>query len=747
MQRNVPSLIRLSLSVLVLASLALPAQSQQKYRLTFDQIFRGAEPRLTRPLPNVTGWADDDHYLELRRKEGEKPGGVYAVDAASGRDSLVRDPELYRDLVGQGVDPAAPATADDAWTKLIYSKENDLYLLNTETKAFTRLTSTPGEEKNPVISPDGRMVAFTRDNNLYGVTLADGKEIQYTSDGSDVIKNGWASWLYYEEILGRPTRYRAFWWSPDGARLAFYRFDDSPVPVFPLYNAEGVHGFVEQERYPKAGDPNPSVRFGIVPASGGPVTWAAFNEKDDQYFGMPFWTPDGKSVWVQWMNRGQDTLKIYAIDPPSGKKSLVYEEHQNSWVEWLEGIRFLAHGTGFIVRTDKDGWMHLYLHAMDGTLRNRLTGGKWSVADLLAVDDAKGLVYFTARKEASTRTDLYRVAIDGNGLTRLTTGPYSHAVKVSPTGKHFVTTYSNVGTPFRMALCGPDGSLLRALGDSREPRLDSTLLGKTEMFSIHIPDGYDLPAVWTLPPDFDPAKRYPVIISVYGGPLSATVNDSWKGIGNQWLAMEGAIQMSVDHRGSGHFGKEGAALMHRRLGTWEVRDYSDAVRWLRSRSFVDSTRICITGGSYGGYATCMALTAGADFFTHGFAISSVTDWRLYDSHYVERYMDSPAENPEGYTAGAVMTWAEKYKGVLSIVHGTMDDNVHMQNSIQLISRLEDLNKHFEFSLYPGGRHGIGGPKAIHLQTELYRFYYAYILRKDFPAKLFEGAGVRLGRRR
>ena len=655
--------------------------------------------------------------------------------------------DQFRDTVGPEVDPASPASSNASRTRLIYVKEKDLYFLNTETKEFKRLTNTPSEEKNPTLSPDGKFVAFTRDNNLFGIDLALGTEYQYTNDGSDVILNGWASWVYYEEILGRPSRYRAFWWSPDSKCIAFYRFDDTRVPVFPLFDAEGVHGSIEQERYPKAGDPNPAVRVGVVAATGGAIAWADFNEKDDQYFGMPFWTPDAHAVWVQWMNRGQDTLKIYAIDPRSGKKSLVMEEHQNAWVEWFEELMFLSGGKGFVLRTDKDGWMHLYLHAMDGTLRNRLTSGAWAVSDLLAIDEKQGRVYFTAKKEASTRTDLYRVNLDGGALTRLTFGPYTHSVKVSPAGSHFITTYSNVAAPSRMAVCNGDGKLIREIADSKEPQLDSTLLGRTELFTIPTADGYYLPAEWTLPTDFDTARRYPVIISVYGGPLAPTVSDGWKGIGNQWLAMEGAIQMSVDHRGSGHFGKEGAALMHRKLGTWEVRDYGAAVRWLRTLPYIDSTRICITGGSYGGYATCMALTAGADLFTHGLALFSVTDWRLYDSHYVERYMDSPAENPEGYLSGSVLTYADKYKGVLRIVHGTMDDNVHMQNSIQLISKLEDLNKRFEFMLYPGGRHGFGGPKATHLQSETYRFYYKYILQKEFPSSLFEGAGMLTRRRR
>jgi dipeptidyl-peptidase-4 len=203
--------------------------------------------------------------------------------------------------------------------------------------------------------------------------------------------------------------------------------------------------------------------------------------------------------------------------------------------------------------------------------------------------------------------------------------------------------------------------------------------------------------------------------------------------------------MAVDHRGSGHFGKEGVALMHRQLGKWEMADYGEAARWLRRQSFVDTTKICITGGSYGGYSTCMALTADADYFTHGIALFSVTDWKLYDSHYVERYMDSPSENPEGYKEGSVLTHAAKYKGVLRIVHGTMDDNVHMQNSIQLINALEDLGKHFEMMIYPGGRHGWGGPKALQLRDETNRFYYQYLLEKPFPAKLFEGVGMMRGR--
>ena len=736
MRRPYPrqSLIALLVGAVIFA--VCPLHAQDKLPLSFDQIFKSGEPKVTTQLPTVSGWADDDHYLITKRNAGDERPRTYSVEVGTGKEQVYRDLSQYASLVEQGIDVASPAAHNDAYTRLIYTKGKDLFFLNTETREFKRLTQSPNEEKNPTVSPDGSFVAFTRDNNLFAIDLKTGKESQYTSDGNEVTYNGWASWVYYEEILGRPSRYRAFWWSPDGSKLAFYRFDDTHVPMFPLYNADGVHGTIEKTRYPEAGDPNPEVKVGIVPVTGGPVVWADFNEKDDQYFGVPFWTPDAKRLFVQWMNRGQDTLIIYGIDPQTGKKTEVYREHQASWVEWFDSITFLEENKGFIIQTDKDGWSHLYLHVMDGRLVNRITDGKWNVVKLLALDNKKGLVYFSAKKEASTRTDLYRATFNGKNIERLTFGAFTNTISISPRGENFITTYSNASTPSRMALCSGSGKVLKDLADSKAEAFGKYMLAKSEMITIRTADGVDLPALWTLPLNFDGRRRYPVLIEIYGGPNGGTVVDRWQGIGGQWLAKEGVIQLAVDHRGSGHFGKEGVALMYRNLGKWEMHDYIEAVKWLRKQPFVDSTKICITGGSYGGYVTCLALTEGADYFTHGLALYSVTDWRLYDSHYVERFMDTPAENPEGYANSSVLTYASKLKGVLRIVHGTMDDNVHMQNVLQLIDKLEDANKHFEFMLYPGGRHGWVGPKALQLQNESYRFYYRYLLEKAFPEDLF-----------
>ncbi|MBA4312861.1 MAG: peptidase S9 family protein [Chlorobiaceae bacterium] len=717
--------------------IALIANAQEKKPLTFDQIFKNGEPKLIKSLPNVTGWADDDHYLEMKKNNGDETAKLYSVNVKTGVEVLYRDLDRFKSIVDSEIVMEKPSSHNESFDKLIYEKENDLYLLDTKNNEFRRLTNNKAEEKTPILSPDGKFVAFTREHDLFTIDLESGKEIRYTTDGSDVVYNGWAAWLYYEEIFGRSSKYKAFWWSPNSKQIAFYRFDETNVPVFPLYNSEGHHGFLENTRYPKAGDPNPEIKLGIIDLNKNKIEWADFDQKDDQYFGEPFWSPDGNQLVTQWMNRQQDSLILYSINLETGKKKPVYIEHQPSWVDWFEKMNFLKDGKSFIIQSDKSGWTHLYHYSMSGKLIKQITDGKWAVSNVLLADEKNEIIYFTAKKEASTSTDLYRVRFNGKELTRLTFGNFTHSINLSPNGKYFITTYSNIYTPSRMAIYDSQGKLVKELGDSKTEEFEKYKIAQSELFRVPTSDGFNLPVSWTLPTNFDQNKKYPVLISIYGGPNSPTVANSWGGLRGQWLAVEGVIQIAIDHRGSGHFGKEGVSLMHRQLGKWEMNDYIEVVKWLRKKQFVDSTKICITGGSYGGYVTSLALTYGADYFTHGLALYSVTDFKLYDSHYAERYMDSPAENPDGYKNGSAMNFVDKYKGMLRIVHGTMDDNVHMQNILQLVNALEDSKKHFELMIYPGGRHGWGGSKATHLRNDNYRFYYRYLLEKEFPENLFK----------
>ena len=712
-----PLMNKVATAIIFIVLSSLSAASQKK-ELSFDEIFGEQRPAISRPLPRIVTWIDDNHYVEIR--EDDTPNGRYRpmkVEAKTGKAVPYEGADL--NLPGQRV----------------FVKDNDIYY-TASNGGEKKLTDNVAPEVNPTLSPDGKWVAFTRMNNLYALEVGTGKEIAFTNENINGVYNGYASWVYFEEILGRASRYKAFWWSPDSRRISFMRFDDREVPVFPIYNSAGHHGFLENQYYPKAGDKNPSVRLGIVSVDEPSIIWADFNEKDDQYFGEPLWTPEGR-LWAQWMPRSQDNLKLYEVDLKDGHKKELYNETQKTWIDLdeRERITFLKSGKGFILMSDRSGWMHLYLHDKTGKEINPLTSGDFTVTGIEAIDEKNKQVYFTARKENSARIDFYKTGFNGKGLTRLTFGEYSHTINPSPAGKYFITTYSNLASPPAMALVDNKGRLVREIANSKGAQFETYRLPTTELVRVKSADGvFNLPMTITYPLNFDAAKRYPVLVSVYGGPNAGTVYDTWKPAGTEtsWWANEGLIQVSMDNRSSGHFGKTGMNYIYRQLGKYEIEDFMQCARWLRQKSFVDTSRICITGGSFGGYMTCMALTYGASVFTHGIANSSVTDWKLYDTHYTERFMDTPEENPEGYRATAVLSYVENYKGLLRIIHGTMDDNVHMQNSIQLIDKLQDLGKHFEFMLYPGERHGIRQLKGIHNRMEAYRFYYKYLLNKPMP---------------
>lgn len=712
---------KLWLPALVLGSFILfctPVWAQKK-NFTYDQLFKNAPSQVTKPLPDIRGWADDENYLEMRKSATDaSKEEIVSVNVKTGKavPYTGKTPAATETRRGRG---PAPSGISDA------------------------VNATP--------SPDGKWIAYTKkDNNLYVADTFAKKEIKLTTDGSDVIMNGYASWVYYEEILGRGSRYRAFWWSPDSRKICFMRFDDSKVPVFPIYVIKDQHGFLENQRYPKSGDPNPEVKLGVATIADGQTVWADFDPKQDQYFGTPIWSPSNELL-VQWMNRGQNNLKLYAIDLTSGSKKEVYDESQKAWIDLDEAnrVNFLEDGKKFIVKSDKDGWENLYLHDMEGKLVNAVTTGNFWGTNIVKVDEKSKEIYFRARKENSARYDFYKVGLNGKGLTRLSFGDYSHDhVNLSPNGKYFITTYSNLTTPSTMALVDSKGKIIRELGNSKGEEFDQYQLPKVEMVKVKSTDGlFDLPMVITYPVNFDPKKRYPVLVSIYGGPNAGTVYDRWRSVSgiSAWWAQEGIIQVAMDNRSSGHFGKKGLDFIHRQMGKWETEDYMACGRWLRQQSYVDTTKLAITGGSFGGYMTCMALTYGADVFTHGVANASVTDWHFYDTHYTERFMDTPAENPDGYKQTSVMSHAAKYRGLLRIVHGTSDDNVHMQNSITLVNKLQDLGKHFEFMLYPGERHGIGGSnaaKGLHNRTEAYQFYYQQLLNKPLPPQFTQPAAPR-----
>lgn len=677
----------------------------------------------------VLEWADDTHYII--RTLVENRNTVFRVeDVRTGKGKVTAAPVSPRQILSESLPAGASLSMTDAVSpdmkSVAFYRDNDLYYFTMGATSLKQLTKDDDAEVNARFSPDGSKIAYTKNKDLYVYDLEQNREIRITSDASDKIYNGYAAWVYMEEILGRASRYAAFWWSPDGNRIAWLRTDESEVPEFTIVRIDepdGLHGILEVTPYPKPGDPNPKVKMGIADLVSSKTTWVKTDYNTDQYIAWPFWTADSRNLAIQVINRDQNNLKIILADPATGDFKNIYEENTKTWLEFREDIHVMEDNSGFIIRSYKNGWENLYYQGWDGKMKAQLTNFDFRVNSIVRVDEKQRVVYFTATGPESTDMHAFRVGLDGKNILQITSGEGTHSVSISPLGSYFIDTWSSIADPGSIIAFDKRGKRIREIYRNPVPEFDPATGSKTEFVKIPTSDGlFNMPATITYPVNFDPAKKYPVIFTIYGGPDSKNVYNRWTGYNASWYANKGIITFRVDHRGSGQFGKKGLDYLHRNLGKWEILDYADAVKWLRTKPFVDPERIGITGGSYGGYMTCMALTKGAAFWTHGYAASSVTDWRLYDNVYTERFMDTPADNPDGYREGSALTFAKDLKGKLYLVHGDVDDNVHMQNTVYLISKLQDLQKPFGLMIYPGNRHGIGGMKGMHNRTSENRFW-------------------------
>ncbi len=691
----------LLIALALLAALSAQGQSALKgTRLTDTEILRGIPEGIVKPAPMPMGFPTEG---VLRYRAGSE---IYDYSLKDGSRTLVAPEPRFR--------PHANEQMVTGWV-------------------------------NPTWSPDSTKIAFTLENDLYSIDVHSKHVTRHTYDGSDLILNGYASWVYYEEIFGRPSQYRAFWWSPDSKVIAFYRFDNSQVPMFPIYSAKGKHGKLNQTRYPKTGDPNPEVKLGFVSADGGETVWADFDPKVDQYFGTPFWSGDGTKLMVSWMDRAQDNLQLYAVTPQTGSKVMVYKEHQDSWIDWMDDMLFTKEGI-YIVR-DFTGWQQIYFLSYDGRTFEQLTTGRnWSV-HLLQVD--KRHLLFTAKREASTRVDIYRLNLRSKEIQRLSYGPYNFSgVTVSEDGKTLSALVSNYRTPTQLvAITIPNsGDVIpekhvKVVYDSKGEKFNDYAIALPELVYVTTRDGVRLPAAVTWPVDFDKNKRYPVKVNIYGGPDNPQVREGWRGVtmATQWWANHGVIQVTLDNRAGGHYGKKGVESVYRYLGVLELQDFCDGIDHFRKMSFVNEDKIGVEGFSFGGTMTALCVTEGNEHFQYGIAGGGVYDWGLYDTHYAERYMDRPQDNPDGYKASRVIDRTGNYRGdasnMLRITHGTGDDNVHFQNTLQLIDQLQRDHKDFELMIYPDGMHGYRGDQGMHSSLQDYKFWYRYLLEQPLPEVL------------
>ena len=636
---------------------------------------------------------------------------------------------------------------------------------------FTDFPFRPEGAVNLTYSPDSTKMAFTRDNNPWVVDIATKGETQLTFDGSDVILNGYSSWVYYEEILGRPTHYCAFWWSPDSKKIGFYRFDNSEVPVFPIYspfaedadrsgmglaysqnagaavalpNVSPTGGSVRMTRYPKCGDNNPKVRIGIVNIQNGFTAWADFDENDDQYFGTPFWGADSESFYIQREPRTQNTLDLYAVSPVDGSKKHIYHETYKTWLDWIDGMLFGRDGI-YMVRSFETNWQQIYYLSYDGSVLKRLTDGEnWrmSLVDVKEGKAVKGFdgssseVLFVAERDSRVRSGLYSVC---KGVIRNISDPSMNvaSVKVSPDQRYAVALASNSRTPSQVWIYDLRKTAKSfKVADMAGEDFDASNYALPEHITMTTKDGLVLPAMIVYPKDFDATKKYPVHVDIYGGPDSPQVNDRFRSpLYYQWYAENGIIEVVADCRASGHNGRKGLDQIYRRLDEREVLDFVEWAEYLKSLSYVQGDKIGVEGFSFGGTMTALLVMNHPDAFHYGIAGGGVYDWALYDTHYTERFMDTPANNPEGYASTKVVASAANYpvteknydgSVMLKLTHGTGDDNVHFQNTLLLVDALQKAGKKFELMIYPDGMHGYRGYQGKHFSEANRAFWLKYL---------------------
>jgi dipeptidyl-peptidase-4 len=691
-------------------------------------------------------------YLRPRGDGTRSTNILCAYDVYDGKEAVLFEPPA-------GTNHARLSLSSYQWSprgdSILVSGDRDLWLVPIPQGSPRRLTHAEGAEEVPDFSPDGDRIAFVRSNNLFALELATGKEKQLTFDGGESISNGRLDWVYGEEFSHVVHSGRAYQWSPDGSRLAFLQLDERPVPQYPLTDFLRTRPAVRCQRYPKAGDTNPIASARCVDVTRArPRVLSMPLSTNVEYVVPEFsWTPDSRSVAVMTLNRGQNELEVFLWDGTGrGQPSLLLQETDSAWLNVFDAPLFLARSpaeagetslrketpgrasrssgsrkavTPFVWLSERDGWLHAYRY--DERLSPRqLTRGDWQIEasslpswseQAVETDPDNRWIYFSATHPDPRERHVYRARLDGSGLERLTREPGTHYQKLSPDGRHMLETFSAIDQPPLTRVLRCDGTVMATL----ERRSDRWKDFATASFEFHEVSGTEakFDAQLIKPADFDPSKKYPVIVYVYGGPHAQVVRNHWPAVqpGLQLLAQAGFLIWSLDNRGSWGRGHDWEKRIFRNLGTNELADQLAGIAYLKTLPFVDTNRFGIYGWSYGGYMTLYALTHAPDVFKCGVAGAPVTDWKFYDTIYTERYMRTPQENPAGYKTSSPLAAASRLKARVLLIHGTSDDNVHLQNTMNFLEALTKANRPYELQIQPGQMHGFSGEAANRFLNE------------------------------
>ena len=727
MRRNRHAIAAVLAAILLAA--ALDGQAQQR-ALTIEDIY-DPEQRVDfsgSPASDVE-WLDATSYLTPGRGRGAR---WQRVEADSGDASPFADTDRMAEVLA-ALPGVTGAEANGLTRDLDFNPErtgvlltigDDLYVYDFGTERATRLTDTPGTEELATFSPDGRLVAFVRGNNLFVTGLSGGSERALTADGTAEILNGKLDWLYQEEIYGRGI-FRGYWWSPDSSHVAFLQLDERQVLEYTVVDHMPYRPAIEVTDYPKAGDTNPTVRLGVAGVAGGAVTWIDLGaaRTEDLLVVDVGWTPDSSGVVHQVQDREQTWLDLRLADRSTGQSRNLLRETTAAWVNpngdplWLEDGDFLW-------LSERSGFKHVYRYDAEAARGTPVTSGRWDVRTLYGVDERNGWIFYASSEASPIGEDIYRVRLDGSERSRLSSGGGTHSASFSPDFARYVDVWSTAARPSQVRLHRADGTEIRVIDANPVPALDRYALAVPEFVQVDTRDGFTMEGMLLKPPDFDPARRYPVYQFTYSGPGASQVRDRWGGtqyMFHQLLAQQGIVVWLLDNRSASGKGAESQWTVYRRLGEFELQDLEDGIAWLQRQGWVDPSRIVLSGWSYGGFMTAYAMTHSTSW-TAGIAGGPVTDWRDYDTVYTERLMMTPQNNPDGYRRTAPRHAAADLQGRLLLVHGTMDDNVHMQNTLQFAYELQRAGKDFELMLYPRSRHSVTDPQLnLHLRRTMLDF--------------------------
>ena len=726
--------MRLALFALMTLATVLPTHAE---KLTLEAITGSAPlsgPTLTKPQVAPDG----SRVTFLRGKDSDRNRlDLWEYDIASGQTRLLVDSSVV--LPGEEVlsdeekarrerqrIAALSGIVDYQWSPdgkaLLFPLGGELYfydLAKSGKDAVRKLTDGGGFATDPKISPKGGFVSFIRDRNLWVIELASGRETQLTRDGSDVIGNGVAEFVADEEM----DRHTGYWWAPDDSAIAFARIDETPVPVQKRYEVYPDRTEVIEQRYPAAGDDNVLVQLGVIaPKAGAKPRWIDLGADQDIYLARVDWR-DPQRLTFQRQSRDQKKLELIETTLATGTQRTLVTETSKTWVPLHSDLRFLKNGR-FLWSSERSGFEHLYMASEDGSELTALTQGEWVVDGLLAVDEPAGLAYASGTRDGATETHVYAVPLSGGEPRRLTQAPGMHAAAFARNASVFVDSWSSDTTLPQIELFKADGTKLATLltndaTDAAHPYAKYLAAHQPTTFGTLTAADGTTPLHYSLikPAGFDPKKRYPVVVFVYGGPAAQTVTRAWPGRSdaffNQYLAQQGYLVFSLDNRGTPRRGAAFGGALYGRQGTVEVDDQLRGVAWLKSQAFVDPARIGVYGWSNGGYMTLMLLAKHSEAYACGVSGAPVTDWALYDTHYTERYMDLPNANEAGYREASVFTHLDGLHSKLLLIHGMADDNVLFSNSTKLMSDLQKRGTPFELMTYPGAKHGLRGSDLLH----------------------------------